>query len=254
VAWFEHGTSRVYYEETGRGNPVLLLPGFSDRIDGHVLLREALAKRYRVIAADLPGSGRSGPQPRAYSTSHYEEDATAFIAFLRERGAVPAHLVGFSDGGEVALLMATLAPDVARSALAWGASGFVSDPDGRIREAFRGVIDHAAPPAMQGYRDYLIATYGEDDARAMTQNFAGAIDAIVAAGGDISRSRANAIRCPVMLIVGERDFYLSRTLVDALAGQIERAEVIEAEGAGHGVHAERPEWFVETVVEWISKQ
>jgi valacyclovir hydrolase len=149
--------------------------------------------------------------------------------------------------------MAALAPDVARSLLIWGATGFISDPDGHIRGAFRDVIDHPVP-ARQGYRDYLVATYGEDNARAMTQSFAGALDAIIAAGGDISRSRAHAIKCPVMLIVGERDVYNPRTLVDELAGQIERAEVVEAEGAGHGVHAERPEWFVTTVVEWLAKQ
>jgi valacyclovir hydrolase len=253
VAWFEYGTSRIYYEETGSGEPVLLLPGFSDTIAGHAPLREALEKRYRVIAADLPGSGLSGPQPRMYSASFYDNDAAAFTAVLHQRGAVPAHLFGFSDGGEVALLMATLAPSVARSVLAWGASGFASDPDGRIREAFRGVVDHP-DPAMRGYRDYLVATYGEDNARAMTQSFASAIDAIIEAGGDISRSRANAITCTVMLIFGERDFYLSRTLVDALASQIKRAEVVEAVGAGHGVHVDRPEWFVTTVVEWIAKQ
>jgi valacyclovir hydrolase len=253
LAWFEHGPSRIYYEEAGSGDPVLLLPGFSDTIASHARLREALEKRYRVIAADLPGSGRSGPQPRVYGASDDEEDAATFTAFLRQRGAVPAHLLGFSSGGEIALLMASLAPDVARSVVTWGASGFVSDPDGQIRESFRGVIDHPVP-ATQEYRDYLVATYGEDIARAMTQNFAGALDAIIAAGGDISRSRAHTITCAVMLIFGERDFLAPRTLVEALASQIETAEVVEAEGAGHGVHVERPEWFVNTVVEWLAKQ
>ncbi|MEA2575852.1 MAG: hypothetical protein QOH93_3150, partial [Chloroflexia bacterium] len=29
MAWFEHGTSRIYYEESGDGDPVLLLPGWA---------------------------------------------------------------------------------------------------------------------------------------------------------------------------------------------------------------------------------
>ena len=65
MAWFEHGTSRIYYEEQGNGEAVLLLPGWSDSIEGHAALRKALAEAgYRIIAADLPGSGRSQPQPR----------------------------------------------------------------------------------------------------------------------------------------------------------------------------------------------
>ena len=64
MAWFEHDGSRIYYEEQGSGTPVLLLPGFSQSIAAYAALRGVLAAAgYRVIAADLPGSGRSGPQP-----------------------------------------------------------------------------------------------------------------------------------------------------------------------------------------------
>ena len=33
MAWFEHGTSRIYYEEQGSGTPVLVLPGFTQSIE-----------------------------------------------------------------------------------------------------------------------------------------------------------------------------------------------------------------------------
>ena len=67
MAWFEHNGSRIYYEEQGSGAAVLVLPGFAGSIEEFAVLREALvAAGYRVIAADLPGSGRSEPQPRAY--------------------------------------------------------------------------------------------------------------------------------------------------------------------------------------------
>jgi valacyclovir hydrolase len=253
MPWFEHGASRVYYEESGSGDPVLLLPGFSDSIAGHAVLRETLAKRYRVIAADLPGSGRSGPQPRSYSVRYYEEDASTFVALLRDLGAMPSHLVGFSDGGEVALMIAALSPPVARSVLVWGAAGFVSDPAGEIRAAFRDVVDHPIP-SFHEYRDYLVATYGESNARAMTQSLAKALDAIVAAGGDISRSKASEITCAVLLIVGQHDFIVSKALVNELATQLGTVEVMAVEGAGHGVHRERPEWLAQTAAEWLARQ
>src|SRR5213083_757151 len=67
--WFEHNSNRIYYEEQGSGAPVLLLPGFTQSIEEWSPFREALAAAgYRVIAADLPGSGRSEPQPRAAGT------------------------------------------------------------------------------------------------------------------------------------------------------------------------------------------
>ena len=87
MAWFEHGDVRIYYEESGAGDPLLLLPGWGGSIQELEPIREALAKNFRVIAADLPGSGKSGPQPRTYTPTYFDEDARAFIAMLDSMGA-----------------------------------------------------------------------------------------------------------------------------------------------------------------------
>jgi valacyclovir hydrolase len=177
MAWFEHGESRIYYEDYGDGGPLLLL-GFSQSGDDLAALRVALATTYHVIAVDLPGSGRSLPQPRTYTASYYEDDAASCAALLHEREMEHAHLIGFSDGGEVALFMAALTPGLARSLVTWGAAGQLNDPDGQMREMMRNLIDHPIPP-LQGYRDFLVDYYGEDLARATTQNFAKGISNII---------------------------------------------------------------------------
>src|SRR6266516_1696215 len=104
MAWFEHGTSRIYYEAQGSGDPVLVLPGLFGSIEEFSGLRDALvAAGYQIIAADLPGSGRSEPQPRAYTASYFEEDTHAIAALLRNLKSSPAHLLGCSNGGEICL-------------------------------------------------------------------------------------------------------------------------------------------------------
>lgn len=251
MSWFEHGTSRIYFEDSGSGDPVLLLTGFSDHIDRHARLRDALAGHYRVIAAELPGSGRSGPQPRKYSPGFYDQDAQAFVALLEARGAVPARLLGFSDGGEVALVMAAISPKVASTVLTWGAAGAINDPGGHIAAFFRQVVDDPQPDAHD-YRDYLVANYGESIARATTQSFANVMDAMVAAGGDIVLKRAGQITCPVMLMVGQRDFIASKSQIETLASLMPQAVSIEVQDAGHGIHEDRPEWFVEAVMDWLA--
>ena len=50
-------------EESGRGEPLLLMPGFSEGIPDLGEIHPELAKDYRVIAVALPGSGRSTPIP-----------------------------------------------------------------------------------------------------------------------------------------------------------------------------------------------
>ena len=77
MTWCEQGESKIYYEESGAGEPLLLLPGWGGSIEDLAGVRLVLKKEFRVIAADPPGSGRSGPQPRTYTTTYYADDSRA---------------------------------------------------------------------------------------------------------------------------------------------------------------------------------
>lgn len=252
--WFEVGEARIYYEVAGTGDPVLLLPGWGGTIEEFTTMRAALvAANYQVIAADLPGSGRSEPQPRVYSDSYFAEDAHAFAALLAHLGVMPAHLLGFSDGGEVALLMAAQSPQRVRSVAAWGAAGQLNDPDGHMRAAMMQMMDGGIP-AMEPFREYLVAMYGEENARAMVRNFVAALTAMIEAGGDISLSQAGSIRCPVFLIAGEHDPFAPRHLVDEIAAQIPNAEVVTVADAGHNLYDTHGGWLIETLLAWLQRQ
>jgi valacyclovir hydrolase len=252
MAWFEHAGSRIYYEEEGSGQPLLLVPGWSLSIDDLVPLRKALVRDYRVISADPPGSGRSGPQPRHYSPSYYEDDSRGLLALLEKRQASMAHLVGFSDGGEYALLMAAIKPEAVQTVVTWGAAGkLVMAPE--FLEAFSQVVDHPIPP-LQQFSEYLKSTYGPDNARIMAQSVAKAWGAITVAGGEMGRKRAGEISCPALLITGEHDaVFAPPGLVSEMAAAMQQAEFIEVKGADHLVHHTHADWLVKTIVNWLSK-
>jgi valacyclovir hydrolase len=250
MAWFDHGETHIYYEESGTGVPVLLLPGWGGTIDELAPLREALAPKFRVIAADLPGSGKSAPQPRTYTPTYYQQDAQAFLSLLDAIGASPAHLIGFSDGGEYALLMAEMKPDAVRSLVTWGSAGSLGN-NVQMADVMASVVDNPIPP-MADFSAYMKATYGEANARVMTQSAAKSFRAIMEAGGDVSRSRAAGISCPALLITGEHDLLASPELVSDMARAIPEGMFIEAKGAGHPVHHEQTAWLIETVVGRLS--
>lgn len=255
MSWFEHGTSRINYETYGNGDPVLLMPGFARSIEEFSALKEVLATAgYKVITADLPGSGRSEPQPRAYTGSYYEDDARSFAALLQHLGVGEAHLMGFSDGGEISLLMAAMLPGIARSVVTWGAAGVIRDAEGQLREAMYNVVDNPIPP-LQPFSKYLVATYGEANARTMTRSVVGAFSEIIERkGGDISLSKAGNITCPVLLITGEHDFLAPPTLIAELSTHIGTAEVLTVDGAGHEpLHNTRLEWLSPTLLEWLKR-
>ena len=83
---------------------------------------------------------------------------------LDELGAAPAHVIGFSDGGEIALLMAKMRPDSVRSVVAWGAGGQLVAPPGLL-EAFYNLVDDPIPP-LREFAEYLNTAHSPDDARA----------------------------------------------------------------------------------------
>ena len=252
MAHYSHGTAQIFHEVMGHGEPILFLPGVFERTSDRSALLNLLAAHYLVVAADLPGSGRSLPQPRNYSATYYQDDAEALSALIRTLTDGPVHLVGCSDGGEVALLIAALYPELARSVLVWGAAGAAPPSSGPLLDALDNLFDDPVP-LVAGWGPHLVDRYGEQNARAMMQNFVAALRAIVAAGGDISRSMAGDIACPVLLIVGEHDPFCPKILADDFAGAARNATAIEVAGTGHDVHNARPDWFNQTVLDWLSK-
>lgn len=255
MAWFERGASRIYYEdESTGGDTALLLPGLTDSIESHRPLREALkAAGYRVVAADLPGSGRSQPQPRIYTVDYYQEDAASMAALLDHLAIESAHLIGFSDGGEVSLLMAVNQPRLARSVVTWGSAGQIKDDSGQLRAMFASVIDNPAPP-LREFSEHLVATYGRDIARTTTQNAVRAMTEIIESrGGDLSLSRAVEIAAPVLLIGGEHDPLAAAPLVAELASRIKHARVEQVKGGGHDLHHSNGDWLIATVLDWLKQ-
>jgi valacyclovir hydrolase len=251
MAWFEHDKTRIYYEEYGTGDAVLLLPGFVVSIEDMATVREALAANYRVIVADLPGSGRSLPQPRTYTPSFYEDDARSFTALLQHLNLESAHLIGWSDGGEVVLHMATGAAPIARSVVIWGAAGSIQDPDGKIR-LMADMIDNPTPE-LQGFSDYLVEVYGKDNARVTMQTWAAALTDLINKGGNISLHKADTITCPVLLLSGDKDEVAPPELISKIAAKLPNVEVMTVADGGHSLHDDRPEWFTQTVLNWLKK-
>ena len=102
------GEMRVHYREYGEGEPLLLVHGLMTTSYSWRYVYRGLGARFRVIAPDLPGAGRSD-KPRAES---YGPDALAqwLGEFQKELGIAGCRAVGNSMGGYVCLHHAMLEP------------------------------------------------------------------------------------------------------------------------------------------------
>lgn len=97
----------LYYEERGKGSPLLLVHGTGAYSDLWSPVLNGLAHFHRVIAYDRRGFARSSAAPPGRLKDHARDAAE----LLEALGAAPATVVGWSGGGVVALDLAVSHPD-----------------------------------------------------------------------------------------------------------------------------------------------
>jgi pimeloyl-ACP methyl ester carboxylesterase len=103
--------AKIYYETHGAGEPLLLISGFGSNATVYWSNIPRLAERFRVIAMDPRGSGRSDVAPGPYTMDLLAGDCAAV---LDAAGAAGAHVLGTSMGGMIAPHVALLHPDRVR--------------------------------------------------------------------------------------------------------------------------------------------
>ena len=110
---------RNHYVERGQGPALILLHGNGE--DGSYFehqLRE-FSRDYRVIAIDTRGHGKS---PRGTAPFRIRQFAEDLHAFMQQQELKRAHLLGFSDGGNIALLFALKYPQMVDKLILNGAN------------------------------------------------------------------------------------------------------------------------------------
>ena len=108
----------ICYEKTGQGKPVILIHGNNE--DHHIFdtLVETMSKYYTVYAMDSRGHGESAT-PKEY---HYDDMANDVINLIKALDIEKPALVGYSDGGVIALLVAIKASRLISSIVCCGAN------------------------------------------------------------------------------------------------------------------------------------
>ncbi len=107
----------------GSGEPLLLLHGGLSNADDFGSQTPVLSQRYRVILPERRGHGHTADVAGPLT---YDVMADDTIAFMEAIGTGPTHVVGWSDGGNVALVVGVRRPDLVKKVVTFGA-GFSTD-------------------------------------------------------------------------------------------------------------------------------
>jgi pimeloyl-ACP methyl ester carboxylesterase len=218
---------KLHYLVEGAGEPVVLLHGLhssallSWQMPGVVNL---LAKKFQVIALDLPGHGESDkPDDEGAYGMEMVEDVARLLDHLKIQ---KAHLVGYSMGGMIAVKFMAKYPDRVRSGVI-GGMGWLREGSGlqKMWERMKAREDAGYAPAACAHSLGKLA---------------------------MTEAEIKGIRAPVVVLVGDHDpvkgFY-----VTPLQPVRKDWQVIEIADAGHLNCIVKPQ-FKEEIADWLGKQ
>lgn len=244
------GDIQIFYERAGAGQPLLLIHGLGGSTRDWELQVLALAPEYQVITADLRGHGRSAKPRGRYRIPRFAAD---MAGLLRGLDAAPAHVVGLSLGGMVALELALGHPELVRSLVIVNSGP--EAPAGTLRERLglvgvylqrvatvrlRGMrrmgevlAGQLLPePSQAALRRSLIERWAENDRRAY-------LAALRAIGGWSVSARLPDLRCPTLVVAAEHD-YTPVAYKRAYCARIPRGELVVIAGSRHLTPIDRP--------------
>jgi pimeloyl-ACP methyl ester carboxylesterase len=112
VPFAEAGGYRVYFEEQGAGDPVLLVNGLGADHSTWGLQAGYLREHYCVVVFDNPGVGQTEGPPGPSTTELFADVAAGLLGHL---GIERAHVIGASMGGAIAQQLALRHPAAVRS-------------------------------------------------------------------------------------------------------------------------------------------
>ncbi|MCL6543926.1 MAG: alpha/beta hydrolase [Bryobacteraceae bacterium] len=245
--------TKIYYAAAGRGaHTVVLIHGWTCDHTLWDAQMEALKRRYRVIALDLPGHGRSGAAPE-YSMKRFARAVNAVMAKENVRQAV---LAGHSMGGAVMLEFARLyqeqvlaivavdaifpEPEAARSLASLAARFEGADALEERRKIVRGMFTDATKAELRLKIESVMLAAPADVA-------AGAMRGIA----DLSVWREDRIDLPFVEIAAETSTYVTE---DLLKKRFPRAKLVRVPGTGHFLHIEKPAEVNRILLEWLAAQ
>ena len=221
----------LYYEKRGSGPPLLLLHGNGENGGYFTHQMDFFAKKYTTYAIDTRGHGQS---PRGTAPFGMEQFAQDLLDFMDENGLKKATLLGFSDGGNIALTFALAHPDRVEKLVLNGAN---LDPSG--------VKAHIQIPIVLGYRIASLFAKKNPNARKNAE-----ILGLMVNEPHIPREALAGLRLPTLVIVGTKDMIKpahSRLIADSLPN----SRFVEIAG-DHFIAAKAPEAFNRAVEQFLN--
>ena len=219
-----------YYIEKGQGKPLILLHGNGENCDYFVGQIDEFARYFHVYALDTRGHGKTPRGEAPFTIRQFADDLRDFMdAHQLEK----AHLLGFSDGGNIAMVFAMKYPErVDRLIL-----------DGANLDA-RGVKRSIQIPIEIGYRFARLFAGRSEEARRHAEMLG-----LMVHDPNVLPEELAAIRARTLVIAGTKDM-IKEVHTRLMADHIPGARLVFLEG-DHFIAIKHPDAFNRAVLDFL---
>lgn len=252
---FKNNDAEIYHEVTGDGPPLLLIAGLASDSASWAPVASALAKKFTLIVTDNRGCGRT----RASGAITIDQIVNDHIALLHHLEVSRVDILGHSMGGIIAQEIACIKPDlVSRLILASSAAKAsartisVINTLSEMRAALDPVLWHRA------FFHWLFAASFFEREKAVEAAIAMALAYPHAQSGDDFERQVAALNAyeptakipgnvGVHFVIGDEDKMVTVDEIRAQYAPIGAEKFNIIERAGHSVHWDKPDEFIELV-------
>lgn len=260
MAFVQNQGTKIYWDEQGKGEPILLIMGLGYPSVMWYRTRPVLAARYRTLAFDNRGVGRSDMPAGPYPISLMASDAAAV---LDAAGAESAHVFGISMGGMIAQEFALQYPSRVRSLIlsstsAGGPTAVRAEPEASQMLMTRDKMtpEQAAQSAVPFIYDPSTPRKLIDEDIATRRPWFARPEAYVAQLQGIlaweAYTRLPAIRVSTLVIHGESDRLVPPGNARIIADRIPGAELIMIPHASHLLFTDQPAAAHDAVLRFLA--
>jgi pimeloyl-ACP methyl ester carboxylesterase len=214
------------FQWSKRGEPLVILHGglsHSEKTKKYLL--PAVKRDFKVFAYDRTGHGRTANQKGSF---HFNFQTKELIAFLEDVVKEPAHLIGISDGANIALMAAIARPELIRSVVSIGGNTTAS----QIRMKF-GKPEVSAE--SQAEHDRISPDHPSELIKKVATAFK-----VWKSEPSIAITKLAKIKCPVLVLAGDDDV-ISAKESEKIYQAITNARLAIVPGASHAVIKEKTE-------------
>ena len=251
MPYAQAGDLKIYYELHGQPgtDTLVLLNGALDTIEAdwgkHL---PAFAARYRVLAYDHRGHGRTSASPVPFSG--YDLLVNDLVALLEMQGVTQAHFCGFSDGAITLLYFARLHPERMRSLILAGAQ-YTNDE--RTLALLAKMTPERIPVRLPEWAARLAQLHDTHHEPGYWQALMRQMQPLWPVQPDLTLEQLSEITAPTLLIAGERDGFGHIDQQVAMRRAIPHAELCILPAAGHDVLNDQPDLFQLAVLNFLKR-